>query len=100
MIYQRSDDSAAVVGGKTEIKRWSWNHVVLVRSGEKVRVFLNGQTEPEIEMDDTATGGSIDELFLGGRSDGAANWEGRLDEVALFNRALTPDEVKALALSE
>ena len=100
LIYQRSDDSAAVVGGKTEIKRWSWNHVVLVRSGEKIRVYLNGQAEPEIEMDVTAAGGSIDELFLGGRSDGAANWEGRLDEVALFNRALTPDEIKALALSE
>ena len=51
-------------------------------------------------MDVTAAGGSIDELFLGGRSDEAANWEGRLDEVALFNRALTLDEIKALALSE
>ena len=100
LIYQRSDDSAAVVGGKTEIKRWSWNHLVLVRSGEKVRVYLNGRAEPEIEMNVTVAGGSFDELFLGGRSDGAANWEGRLDEVALFNRALTPDEIKELALSE
>jgi hypothetical protein len=100
LIYQHGDNPAAVVGGKTEIKRWSWNHVVLVRSGGTVRVYLNGWAEPEIEMDVTAAGGSIDELFLGGRSDGAANWEGRLDEVALFNRALTPDEIKALALSE
>jgi hypothetical protein len=100
LIYQRSDDSAAVVGGKTDIKRWSWNHVALVCSGENIRVYLNGRPEPEIEIDVTAAGGSIDELFLGGRSDGAANWEGRLDEVALFNRALTPDEIKAMMLQE
>ena len=100
LIYQCGDDSAAVVGGKTEIERWSWNHVVLARSGNKVCVYLNGQAEPEIKMDVTAADGSIREVFLGGRSDGAANWEGRLDEVALFNRTVTPDEIKALALSQ
>ncbi|MEE2705523.1 MAG: LamG-like jellyroll fold domain-containing protein [Planctomycetota bacterium] len=100
LIYQRGDDSAAVAGGKTEIQRWSWNHVVLVHSGKKVRIHLNGQAEPEIEMNLQVAGRSIDELFLGGRSDGAANWEGRLDEVALFNRALTPAEIKTMALSE
>jgi hypothetical protein len=59
----------------------------------------SGRAGPEIDMDVTAAGGSIAELFPGGRSDGAANWEERLDEVALFDRALTPDEIKALALS-
>ena len=100
LIYQHGDDPAAMVGGKTEIKRWSWNHVVLVRHGAKVRVYLNGTADPEIETDMTESVGSIDELFLGGRSDGDANWEGRLDEVALFNRALKPDEIKALSLSD
>ena len=37
------------------------------------------------------------QLFLGGRSDNAANWEGRLDEIAVFNRALTAREVSRLA---
>ena len=32
-------------------------------------------------------------LFLGGRCDNFANFEGRLDEVAVFDRALTSGEV-------
>ena len=35
--------------GRTTIEPKSWNHVVLVRDGEKVRVHLNGQAEPEID---------------------------------------------------
>ena len=100
LIYQQSDHSAALVGGPTEIKRWSWNHVVLVRHGDTVRVHLNGEVDPEIETNVSATGGSFKELFVGGRSDGVANWEGRLDEVALFDRPLTPVEIRTLALSE
>lgn len=98
LIYQHGDDSETMVGGQTEINRWSWNHVALVRRGNNVCVYLNGEREPEIEVDVTAADGSIVELFLGGHADGAANWEGRLDEVAVFDRALTPDEIKALAI--
>ena len=36
-------------------------------------------------------------LFLGGRSDNNSNWEGRLDEVAIFERALTAAEIAQLA---
>ncbi len=36
-----------------------------------------------------------DEIFLGGRSDRLFGLEGRLDEVALYDRALTADEVTA-----
>ena len=33
--------------------------------------------------------------FLGGRNDNFANLQGRLDEVALYDRALTPEEISA-----
>jgi hypothetical protein len=33
------------------------------------------------------------QFFLGGRNDNFANLQGRLDEVALYDRALSPDEV-------
>lgn len=97
LIYQSGDDAASVAGGRTPIERWSWNHVALVRRGETVRVYLNGVIDPEIEMNVAVVDGTMEELFLGGRSDNAANWEGRLDEVALFDRALTLDEIKVLA---
>jgi hypothetical protein len=96
LIFQhgRSD----VVAGTTSIDRWTWSHVVLVRDGDHVRVYLNGAAKPEIET--TAAAGlpeGLDRLFFGGRCDNQANWEGRLDEIAVFDRALSADDVRALA---
>ena len=39
----------------------------------------------------------VQSLFLGGRHDNQSNWEGRLDEAAIFDRALSAAEVKALS---
>ena len=81
------------------IQRWSWNHVVFVRDGHSVRVYLNGNSQPEIET--KAPAGfpvGFDRLFFGGRCDGQSNWEGRLDEIAVFDRALAPEEIEELAV--
>jgi len=90
-------DGCPIQSGRTEIKRWTWNHAVLVRDGASVRVYLNGNAQPEIET--TVGAGSSaasDRLFVGGRCDGHFNWEGRLDEIAVFDRALTAEEIAAL----
>jgi hypothetical protein len=81
-----------VLAGKTEIPRWTWQHVVLVRAGSAVRVYLNGS----LEIEGQARPSTITECFFGGRSDNDSGWEGRLDEIAVFNRALSADEVAGL----
>ena len=84
--------------GKTTIERWTWNHVVLVRDGSKVRIYLNGHSEPEIKHD-SIPGSSVElkQFYFGGRSDNADNWEGRLDEIAVFDRALSAEDVEKLS---
>ncbi len=79
--------------GKTVIPRWTWQHVTLVRDGENVRVYLNGQ----LEIEGRSHRCTIPACFLGGRSDNINNWEGRLDEIAIFPRALTSEEIRKLA---
>lgn len=97
LIFQQGNQQD-VAGGKTEIPRWTWNHVVFVRDGEQVRVYLNGNQTPEIDVKASTQGlADLEELFLGGRCDNQSNWEGRQDEVAIFTRALTPEEVSRLA---
>jgi hypothetical protein len=74
----------------------TWNHVVLVRDGRDVRVYLNGNPQPDIagEIDMTVpTNGA--EVFVGGRNDNFANYEGKIDEVSVYDRALTAREVSA-----
>ncbi|HOX57623.1 MAG TPA: hypothetical protein P5205_12845 [Candidatus Paceibacterota bacterium] len=80
------------LSGRTVIKSKTWNHVALVRDGSRVAVYLNGNPAPEI------TGAAAPEkspdIFLGGRGDKEATFEGRLDEVAIYNRALSPLEIQ------
>ncbi|NQT84437.1 DUF1028 domain-containing protein, partial [bacterium] len=83
-----------VLSGKTEISPRTWNHVVLVRDAKKVRVYLNGETTPEISGE-AATGfpSNVRQLFIGGRNDNFANFEGKIDEAAVYDHALSADEV-------
>jgi hypothetical protein len=95
LIFFHGDDPSAVTAGKTEIPRWQWQHVVLVRDGERVRIYLNGRLDLETKAV-TGALGNIRQLFFGGRSDNDSNWEGRLDEIAVFDRALSAAEVEKL----
>ncbi|MFW6172113.1 MAG: LamG domain-containing protein, partial [Planctomycetota bacterium] len=100
LVLVHGDPSTEVdpVVGRTAIKRWTWYHAVFVRDGERVRVYLNGQAKPEIDTQSPANFPSgFDQLFFGGRCDRQYNWEGRLDEIALFNRALSAAEIQALS---
>lgn len=97
LIFFHGDNPQAVAAGKTEIPRWQWQHVVLVRDQGKVRAYLNGALELETQAAANFPAG-FDQYFFGGRSDNESNWEGRLDEIAVFNRALTSAEVAKLGV--
>ena len=86
--------SSGPVAGKTELPRWSWQHVALVREVDMVRVYLNGV----LEIESKASPVSIPAVFFGGRSDNESSWEGRLDEIAVFDRALSAAEVAKLGV--
>lgn len=97
-LHGRHTNGAKPAAGRIEIHRWTWNHVVFVRDGEMVRVYLNGDPQPEIET--KAPAGfppALDQVFFGGRSDIQSNWQGRLDEIAVFDRALSAEDVEKLA---
>jgi hypothetical protein len=82
--------------GKAGIERWTWTHVAFVRSGDRVSVFVDGK--PDIRLDAAANfPANFDRLFIGGRADNTDNWEGRLDEVAVYQRPLSEQEIRSLA---
>ncbi len=95
LIFFHGDDAKSVIAGKTEIPRWQWQHVALVRDGGDVRVYLNGQLDLEAKTS-TDSLASLRQCFFGGRSDNDSNWEGRLDEIAVFDRALSTAEIATL----
>jgi hypothetical protein len=99
LIFQHGNEAGSVVAGRTTIPRWTWQHVVLVRDRAKVRGYLNGELEFETEAPVRLPDG-FDQCFFGGRSDNDSNWEGRLDEIAVFDRALKEREIARLAGGE
>lgn len=96
LIFFRGNNPSNVIAGSTEFPRWQWQHIAFVRRSGSVKIYLNGKLEIAT-MTESSFPAGFSQLFLGGRSDNDSNWEGRLDEIAVFDRALTEHEVSTLA---
>ena len=90
-MFSGGDAAHPALSGATEIVPRTWHHVVLVRRGEAVSVYLDGRLE--IEGRAALLPGGDERLLIGGSAGGDASFEGKLDEVAVYNRGLTAAEV-------
>ncbi|MGA2705277.1 MAG: LamG domain-containing protein [Isosphaeraceae bacterium] len=83
-----------VLAGKSAIGPRTWHHVVLTRNGRHIAVHLDGNDRPEIAGDVAAGQGSkLATIYLGGRYAHEATFEGKIDEVAVYDRPLTLAEI-------
>ena len=87
-----SDQSAA---GSTEVVPQSWYHLALTRDGRSVRLLLNGREETAFERPDAAGPSGRTTLAIGGSEDRSSRFEGKVDEVAVYDRALKEGEAAA-----
>ena len=96
LILFNGNERDEVLVGRTTLALRAWHHVVFVRKGNEVRLHLDGRVEPEISgaIRHTVPAGE-NALFIGGRNDSQFNFEGKLDEIAVYDRALSPGEVFA-----
>ena len=71
-----------------------WTHLALTYDGAKLRLYVNGElkTEKVIEEPNSATPGP---LTIGCSKLASQHFKGRIDEVRIYNRALTGGEVGA-----
>jgi len=92
LIFYNGNVAKELLAGTTDIPLRTWHHVALVRDGKRVTVYLDGKQEIAGEAAATLPDGT-ETVFLGGRCDNIANFAGKLDEAALFPRALSADEV-------
>ena len=73
-----------------------WQHHAVVKSGADITYYLNGAETSNGVI--TQALDSPQPLFFGGDNQGAdgENWQGMLDEVRIYNSALSGSEVSAL----
>lgn len=107
-LFARGDDHFCIGGtnnapgrlvfgalaGRTAIVPKTWNHVALVRDGERVAVYLNGNREPDLAGSVPAVRQASIQVSIGGGAHAGTGFEGKIDEVALYDYALSPDEIQ------
>ena len=85
------------VNGTTQVGMDEWHHVCGTFDGVNISLYLDGVVENTIE-NDVGIGISTDPLRIGANITYEDRyWDGPIDEVMIYNRALSSDEVAALA---
>lgn len=87
------------IESSSNVQTTGWQHLVLTwQTGDTMRLYINGQenalTSPEPIISGQLT--NIQGLWLGGGP--KADWDGQLDEVAIWGRQLSAAEVEDLYL--
>ncbi|QPP07859.1 protein kinase [Streptomyces bathyalis] len=79
----------------------TWTHLVGVRKGGELHLYVNGVEQRSHKAATPAVGTPADKLFIGrarGADGRAADWfPGSIKDVQVFNKALSPDQIKVLA---
>lgn len=89
------DQAAVIVPGQ-------WQHIAAVYSQDALRLYVNGELYAEQRAAGSRIGSAVVNpsslgLFIGTKAPGVPVgdwWDGLLDEVAVFDKALTEEEVK------
>src|SRR3990170_2844148 len=72
----------------------SWYHVAMAVDGTATKLFVNGAFDSQVTNNDTLPG--TGNISAGADDDGGNGWDGKIDEVRLYNRTLSAVEVSRL----
>lgn len=75
----------------------TWQHLVMTYNGSSLKVYLNGSQAASISASGSISS-STENLYLGNLPFQTTNFQfgGKLDEIALWSKALTPAEVSCM----
>jgi hypothetical protein len=83
----------------------AWHHVAFVADGSMLRLYRNGREVSAAPYDELRSDPRIKALAIGTKLNLAGNapdhsdfnmWDGRLDELAIFNHSLSPEQIRDL----
>jgi len=94
MFLRDSNGTNSRAQGVTPVNDGKWHHIVGLKDGDQVRIYVDGKED--------GTAPAVDDTY--GKNDQPLvfmvhyhRWiKGLLDEVAIFNRALSEDEISSL----
>ena len=97
-VFQLRDENREgdYVAGTTVITDGEWHHIVAVRDGvsDTNRIYVDGDEEGKLYYDYGAGFSSATAALEIGHMHDAFYYEGEADEIAIYDRALTPTEIE------
>jgi Concanavalin A-like lectin/glucanases superfamily len=92
--YLQEEPAYSLFSPGEEIEPHTWNHVALTYDGSRVHLYLNGtQVSSEVAPSFVSTDGAL--KIGGGEGLGGNSFDGKIDEVRIYNRALDGAELGA-----
>ena len=90
-----SDGDVSSIAGGSVLPLKTWRHVVVTADGEQIQFYEDGTLVTSKPCAAMAASDS-DTVWFGTDAEATRVWDGRIDEVALFDRALNEEEIAAL----
>ncbi len=90
-VYLNTSAGETIVQGTTVLTTNEWYHVALIYDGTEARIYVNGQLDISMNVSGEVSE-SNNELRIG-RGEPAGYFIGMIDDVRLYNHALTESEL-------
>jgi prepilin-type N-terminal cleavage/methylation domain-containing protein len=95
-----TNNGSVAVESSADIQTTDWQHLVLTwSSGNNLKLYINGQEDLNLE-NKSASGSITDTTKLligkGAKDTAGTSWNGLIDDVRIYNRALSADEINHL----
>ena len=72
-----------------------WYHIACSYDGQTAKIYLDGRLISSTSVAATINYSSVGALGIKAFPDGSSNMNGKMDDVRIYNYALTADQIKA-----
>ncbi|MBN1764508.1 MAG: hypothetical protein JW860_04560 [Sedimentisphaerales bacterium] len=97
-IRLNGNEAADILVESNRYVTWNWTHVAATYDGDELKLYINGM----LQNNSFLTTGRIDPdnpgpLTIGSHPSGGWNFKGVIDDVRIYDGALSPEEIRDLA---
>ncbi len=98
LVHRWKSDSLRVAT-KNAVAAREWRHFFVTYDGADVKIYVNGKPQETVVLDDGLTGSfATAEPLRIGRRQASSSFSGKIDEVRVFDRVLSEEEIAELAI--